>query len=83
MKKTLEFLSFLLYPWKFQTKQSFTHGNSAKWVLDPLENLRPKTKTPVETSHHFFLIIPEKFTSFLINPWKFHGLFLQYPWKLE
>ena len=29
-KRPLKFLGFLLYPWKFHTKQSFTPGNSTK-----------------------------------------------------
>ena len=31
----LEFLSFLLYPWKFQTKQGFTPRNSIKLCYTP------------------------------------------------
>ena len=42
-----------------------------KILLDPLEIPRPKAKTP------------RNFTSFLINPWKFHMLFLWYPWKFH
>ena len=30
LKKPLEFFIFLLYPWKFQTKQSLTPGSSTK-----------------------------------------------------
>ena len=39
------FLFFLLYPWKFQTKQSSTPWNSSKFLLDPLEIPGSKTKT--------------------------------------
>ena len=39
------FLFFLLYPWKFQTKQSSTPRNSTKFLLDPLEIPGSKTKT--------------------------------------
>ena len=41
----LEFLAFLLYPWKFQIKQSFTTINSTK-LLHPkivLEDYKTKT----------------------------------------
>ena len=31
----LEFLGFLLYQWKFQTKQGFTPGNSTKLCYTP------------------------------------------------
>ena len=45
LKRPLEFLAFLLYPWKFQAKQSFTPRSSTK-LLHFSEILRPKTKTP-------------------------------------
>ena len=42
----LEFLGFLLYYWKFQTKQSFTPRGSTKLCsIHPSEILKPKTKT--------------------------------------
>ena len=41
----IEFLGFLLYLWKFQTKESFTPTNSTK-LLHILEILRHKTKAP-------------------------------------
>ena len=53
------------YPLKFQTKQSSNPRNSAKLCYIPWKFQRPKTKTPVGNS-----------TSFFINPWKFHMLFL-------
>ena len=40
---SLEFLSLLLYPWKFQTKQGITPRNSTK-LLQRSEILRPETK---------------------------------------
>ena len=51
-------------------------------VLDPLEVSRPKIKTPV-IPHYFFLVTLGNSTSFLINPWKFHMLFLWYHWKFH
>ena len=79
----LEFLSFLLYPRKFQNKTS-PHPPH-KTVLYSLEILRPKTKTPglLEIPHDFFLITPGNSSLFLSNPWKFHLLFLQYPQKFH
>ena len=46
--------AFLLYLWKFQTKQGFTSGSSTKVVLHPFEILRPKTKTPGSSTWFFF-----------------------------
>ena len=41
----LDFLNFLLYPWKFQTKQGLTPRNSTKFCyIHPSEILRPETK---------------------------------------
>ena len=60
--ENLEFFIFLLYSWKFQTKQSSNPGIFHKIVLDPLKIPRPKTKTPGNS------------TSVLINTWKFHML---------
>ena len=34
-KKTLTFLGFSLYPWRFQTKQSFTPRNSTRLCYTP------------------------------------------------
>ena len=62
---TLEFLGFLFYPWKFQTKQSFIHHQKLhKIVLHHLEILRAKTKTPGYSAWFF-----------LNYPWKFHVVF--------
>ena len=44
-KNSLGFFIFLLYPWKFQTKQ-LNPWIFHKIVLDPLEIPRPKEKTP-------------------------------------
>ena len=53
-----------------------------KIVFDHLELPRPKTKTS-RNSTLFFLGHPSKFSFALINPLKFHILFLWYPWKLH
>ena len=69
---------FSLYPWKFQTKQSFSPRNSTQLCITPSEILRTKTKTPGNTT-------PRNSMSVLTNPWKFHLLFLQeaYPKKFH
>ena len=60
----LEFFIFLLYPWKFWTKQSSTPWKFNKFVLGPMEIPRPKTKTPGNSTLFF-----------LGHPWKFHFVF--------
>ena len=49
--------------------------------LDPLEI--PTPKRPLEFPHYFFLVTLGNSTSFLINPWKLHMLFLWYAWKFH
>ena len=75
LKKPLEFFIFLLYPWKFQTKQSSAHGYSTKLCQIPWKFQGQKQK-PLEIPHYFFLVTLGNSTLFLINPWKFHMLFL-------
>ena len=56
-KRTLEFVDLSLYPWIFQTKWSFTPGNST--------NLCHTQKSgPMEIPHDFFLITRGNFTTF-------------------
>ena len=67
----LKFFISLLYPWKLH-----------KIVLDTLEIPSPKTKNPaLEILRYFFLVTlgDDNSTSFLVNTWKFHMLFLWYP----
>ena len=72
-KRTLEFVDLSLYPWIFQTKWSFTPGNST--------NLCHTQKPgPMEIPHNFFLITRGNFSTFLLN---FHILYFQYPWKFH
>ena len=82
LKKPLEFFSFLLYLWKFQTKQSSTPGNSAKLCFIPWKFQAQKPR-PLEIPHDFFLVTLGNSTSFLIKLWKVHMLFLWYPWKFH
>ena len=80
----LEFFIFLLYPWKFQAKQSSTPGNP-QIFLTSLGNSKVKnqeTKTP-GNSTNFSLVALGNSTSFLINPWKFHMLFVWYHCKFH
>ena len=47
LKKPYNFFCFSLYPWKFQAKQSFTHGDFVKlYMLNPSEIVRPKNQDP-------------------------------------
>ena len=80
-EKSLEFLGFLLYSWKFQTKASTLEILEIRTFII-LEIFRPKTKNP-GNSTLFFLITLGNSILFLINSWKFHLLFLQYPWKVH
>ena len=82
LKKTLESFIFLLYPWKFHTKQSSTPGYSTKLCQIPW-NFQGQKQIPLEIPHYFFLVTLGNSTSFLINPWKFHMLFLGYHWEFH
>ena len=66
LKTPQEFLGFLLYPWKFQTKQSLTLETPQNCIHSS-EILRLKTKIPGDFTW-FFLITPGNSTLFLINP---------------
>ena len=81
---------FEILPWNFLSchleipeKTNFHLWKFSKSVWHPLENPRSNPR-PIETPHQFFLnteIFLEFSTSFLIDPWNFHMLFLQYLWK--
>ena len=79
---SLEFLGFLLYPWKVEIKQGFAPRNSTKLCYTPrkLYGLKPR---PPEIPHDFFLMTPGNSMLFLINSWKTYLLFLLYPWKFH
>ena len=64
------------------TPSAIFHSQKLHKVLlsHPLEILRPKTKTPGNST---FLITSGNSTLFLINPWKFLLQFLQYPWEFH
>ena len=78
-----EIFHFLLYPWKSQTKQSSNPGYSTK-LLETLEIPTGQKQRLLGIPYYFFLVsLLGNSTSFLINPWKFHMLFLWYPWKFH
>ena len=63
----------------FQRKQAFTPANSAKSCDTPLGKSKVKNQGPWKFHIVFFFSInPRISTSFLIDPWNFHMLFLQY-----
>ena len=66
----------------FQTKQSSTLGYSTKLCKIPWKFQGQKQRLP-EIPHYSFLVTLGNSTLFIINPWKFHMLFLWYPWKLH
>ena len=64
--KTLpQFFIFLLYPWKFQTKQSSILGYSTKLCQIPWK-FQGQNQRPLEIQQLFFLG----------HPWKFHFVFI-------
>ena len=58
-------------PMEIRDKTRLHSQKLHKIMLHPSEILRPKTKTPGNS------------TLFLISPRKIHFLFLQYPWKFH
>ena len=80
---------FLLYSWKFKTKQSSTPGNSTKlgWMPWKFQGQKPRPLAlSLEILHYFFLVTLGNATLFLISLWKFHKfhmLFLWDPWKVH
>ena len=85
-KTLLEFFIFLRYPGNSRQNkaQSWIFH---KIVLHLLEIPRPKTKTPLAVlkfhiTFSWFGHLGNS-ASFLISTWKFHVLFLWYPWKFH
>ena len=66
----------------FQTKQSSTLGYSTKLCKIPWKFQGQKQRLP-EIPHYSFLVTLGNSPLFIINPRKFHMLFLWYPWKLH
>ena len=79
------FSFFLLYPWKIpdNTKLNpWIAGYSTKlWQISC--NFLGKKQRPLEIPYYFFSVTLGNSTSFLINPWKFHMIFLRCPWKFH
>ena len=85
LKISMEFLIFFTLSLEVPGKTKFNPCISYKVVLDPLEIPQGQKQRPLEISHYFFLVTLGNSTSFLINSWKFHSmwLFLWYPWKFH
>ena len=79
LKTSLKSFIFLLYPWKFKTKQSSTLDIPQNCVRS-LKNSKAKNKDSWK-SHIIFSCSHLEIRLHLINPLKFHMLFLWYPWK--
>ena len=62
-EKPLEFFIFLLYPWKFQAKQSSAAGYSAKFCQIPWK-LQVQKLRALEIPHYFFLVALGNSTQF-------------------
>ena len=73
------FSFFLLYPWKFQTKQSSTphmHLEISQNCFRSLGNFKAKSQDSWKFHITFFFFTVGNSTSFLINPWKLHAISL-------
>ena len=90
LKLTLEFFGFLLYPCKFQVKESFTlpycprNPSTVSTKLGRLhlsKILRPETNQIINQDLCRGPL--EIRHDFFLHPWKLHLLFLQYPWKFH
>ena len=81
-KGTLEILDLSLYPKKSRRKKAFAPGNSANLCNTPWKFQSQKPRL-MEIPHYFFLNTPGISTSFLVDPWNFHMLFLQDPRKFH
>ena len=79
------FLFFFTLSLEVPGKTKFSPCIFHKVVLDPLEIPQGQKQRLLEITHYFFLVTLGNSTSFLINPWKFHSmwLFLWYPWKFH
>ena len=69
IKKTLDFLNMLLYPWKFRRKHAFNPRNFGKIVWYHLEIPMSKTK-----------VLGDSTWVLLEHPWIFHFIFY---WPFE
>ena len=81
LKKPLEFFIFLLYPGNSRQKKAQPRDIPQN-CLKSLGNANAKNKRPLEIPHLFSLVTLWNST-FLMNPWKFHILFLWYLCKFH
>ena len=79
---TLDFLDLLLHPQKFQRKQAFTPTNSGKLSGTPCK-FQGQNPRAMEIRLEFLLSTSGDCSSYLIDPWNFQMLFLQYPLKFH
>ena len=82
LKRPLKFLDLSLYPWNFQTKWSFTPGNSTKPCYTHW-NFQGQTPRPIEIPRYFLLDHAWKFHFLFTNPLSFCILFLQFSRKFH
>ena len=73
MKNFSEYLGLSLCPWILSKKQIFTSRDFAKLCYTPW-NFQDQ---------NFFMITSRNSSSFWIDFWNFHMLFLQYSWKIH
>ena len=77
---------FLDHPWKFHFFFTWSLENLHTISSTPLEILCPQP-FPLTPRLNFFwnslFHIRISWTLFLIDPWSFHNVFLQYPWKFH
>ena len=71
---------FVTLPLDIPKKMSSHSRNSAKFCYTPWKFQGQKPRT-MEIQQHVFLNAPRNFSTFLIDPWSFDLLFLQYPWN--
>ena len=73
-----------LCPWKFQRNKALPLKALQNCVMPcPWRFQGQKPKPIMEIPHDFILITPGNSTSFLIGPWNFHMLILEYLWKFH
>ena len=82
LTKNPRIFNLSLYFQKFHRKQAFTPENSTK-LYNTSQKFQGQKMRPMEILHEFFSNTPGNSTSFLIDPWHFHMVFLQYPWKFH
>ena len=82
---TVEFLDKTKFTLEIPDKAKFNPWIFHKTVLASWIpwKFQGQKQRPMEIPHYFFLVTLGNSTSFLINPQKFHVVFLCYPWKFH